>query len=312
LPRLARLTLLLGLLTRVPFGYGQATTQNVNSDAVPMRPQHPALGGWPKVILNVVVQGTKQLVAQDTASALQIMEDRTPQTLETISGPGSPVSLCVQIDISASMANRRNEIRDAASSLVENLPPGSEVMISVFAEKSYLPRPFTPAATIDLSFLDRLKFSHRTALNDSVTISEPYFVYFAHYPRRAYVLITDGYDNASAHGIGDVMRSALSPGAPIIYVLKLFDPSAGSQPDRPSFTQFLSPVRAHIVFSGEPHATREQVAEITSWIDNQYALTYTSTLNARDKRLHKIEIKMPQADKRVKVETLEGYYIPGS
>jgi hypothetical protein len=210
------------------------------------------------------------------------------------------------------MANRRNEVRDAAISLVKNLPPGSEVMISVFAEKSYLAKPFTPAETIDLSFLNRLKFDHHTALGDSLTVSEPYIIQFAHNARRAIVLITDGRDNASSHGVTDVRRAMLSPGSPFPYVLALVDLYAATPQTGLRVDELLSPARAHVIRSAEPGWTLKDANEISNCIASQYALTYTSTLKTRDNRLHKIEIKMPQADKRVKVETLEGYYIPAS
>ena len=112
-----------------------------------MSPQHPVLGGWPEVILNVLVEGKNSLAVPSDGSSFQLFEDNHPQQVQELAGPGSPVSLCIQIDISSSMANRRTEIRDSAIALAKNLPPGSEVMISVFAEKSYLARPFTPAET---------------------------------------------------------------------------------------------------------------------------------------------------------------------
>jgi hypothetical protein len=314
MPRYARLTFLIAFLVSYLPGYGQTTSvaQDANS-AAPAGSFAPVSDGWPKVILNVLVDSKSTGAVPNPASSFQILEDRTPQRVEDISGPGSPVSLCLQIDISGSMLSRRNEVRDAAISLVKNLPPGSEVMVSVFAEKSYLAAPFTPAATIDLSFLNRLKFGHRTALDDSITISEPYFVHFARYPRRAYVLISDGYDNASAHGFGDVMRSVLTPGGPFMYVLGMFDPYAAiPQPDRPRIGLLLSSARARIFMASEPSGSLKGAAAISNCIATQYALTYTSTLNTRANRLHKIEVKVPSADGHLKVESLPGYYIPAS
>ena len=160
--------------------------------------------------------------------------------------------------------------------------------------------------------MDRLKFDHHTALGDSITVSEPYIIHFAHNARRAIVMITDGRDNASSHGVPDVRRAMLSPGSPFAYVLALVDLYAATPQTGLRIDEFLSPARAHVVRSAEPSWTLKGANEISSCIASQYALTYTSALNTRDNRLHKIEIKMPQADKRDKIETLEGYYIPSS
>jgi von Willebrand factor type A domain len=310
LPRLVKLTILLALVASVPFGYGQATTQNADLSAPATHSAPPISAEWPKVTLNLLIDGKGHL-----GSTFQVLEDHAPQRVVALVGPGSPVSLCIQIDISGSMAGRVNEIRDAAVLLVKNLPPGSEVMVVFFADKPVMASPFTPASALDPHMFENLEFGHRTALYDSIVTAEQSFVHSAHYPRRAFVLITDGRENGSSHGYNDALRSMLMPGSPFVYVLGIVHPFAAT-PDvnqrPPRFGDLLSSSRAHILNAPEADEVLDGAAVISGCIAAQYALTYTSTSSIRDKRLHKIEVKFPQADTQVKVESLPGYYIPGT
>jgi hypothetical protein len=263
------------------------------------------------VILNVLVDVKKGATVTATVSPLEIVvEDGAPQKIESIAGPGTPVSLCLLIDVSGSMKTKQSEVRDAAAALVKSLPQGSEVMVSTFAEKLSLVLPFTPATEVDLSIFGRLQHGVRTALNDAMVITEPYFVHLARFPRRALVLITDGGDNASRHGASDAIRSMEMPSSPFAYVLEIVDPEAPTPEERMSAADSFSSAGAFIVKFSVAKDLPKGATEISQCIDRQYALSYRSALAAPDKRLHKIEVRLSEPDPRIKIESLPGYYIP--
>ena len=205
--------------------------------------------------------------------------------------------------------SKSEQIAGAAKELVKSLPPGSEVMVSVFADEAYIAAPFTPAEAIDLSLFDHLNYGHRTAFGDSIVITEPYFVQFARYPRRAVVMITDGEDNFSKHRKVEAIRSMEMPSSPFVYVLGLFDPYAPTPEERWSFTNYFPSNGVRIVSVPDLHEILTGVTEISQCIDRQYALSYRSALTAPDKRLHKIEVRLSEPDPRIKIESLPGYYI---
>jgi hypothetical protein len=309
LAKACEITILLALVASCPCAYGQPATQKADPRAVSTNPETTVAGEWPRVTLNVLVDRKGPGTVPAVGAAFQVLEDRTPQQSSVVSGPGTPVSLCIQVDISGSMQEHRDQIHDAAVALLNGLPPGSEVMVVFFAEKSFLALPFTPVSAVAPHVFENLKFAHRTALYDSIVITERYFVNFAHYPRRAFVLITDGHENASSHSYSDAWSSMLMPGSPFVYVLGIFDPYA-PQVER-NGQHLLASSNARIIEAPDGSQVLKRAGEICRYIDSQYALSYTS-LSSRDKRLHKIEVKIPQAEIQVKVESLPGYYIPGT
>lgn len=292
-------------------GFSLAREQGLAPDAgaqpIPANPVAAKAFAWPQVIVNLLlVDSKKGMTAPVPVSSFEVAEDGRPQKIESIAGPGTPASLCLVIDLSGSMKTKKDAAVRAAKELIEALPPGSEVAVTVFAEMAYLVAPFTPAATFDLSLFDHLEAIHRTALNDAVVFSEQYFTEFARYPRRALVLITDGGDNVSRHHVRDTARFMQMPGSPFAYLLAIVDPFAPT-PEERAGTVYLPFV---IAKAAVPENLVKGAAAISKCIDSQYAFTYRSALTAQDKHLHKIVMKLAEPDPHIKIESLPGYYIP--
>lgn len=305
--KLACVVLSFALIAGFSLARGQTAAPDVGAQAIPTDlAAAKAAFAWPHLIVNLLVDSKKGVPAPVPVSSLEIAEDGTPQRIDSIAGPGMPVSLCLMIDISGSMQTKMDVAVRAAKELIEHLPPGSEVAVTAFADKAYLAAPFTPAAAFDLSLFERLKPMHRTARNDAVVLSEQYFAQFARNPRRALVLITDGDDNVSHHGVGDAARSMQMPSSPFAYLLVIIDPNAPT-PDERMGTVYLPFV---IVKAAVLENLVKGAAEISQCIDSQYALTYRSALTVHDKHLHKLKVRLAEPDPLVKIESPPGYYIP--
>ena len=308
MPKVANVALFSILIAGFSFARGQTTHPDANVSAVAAVSAPAAPADWPQVVFNVLIDTKKGVMYRIPVSSLEITEDGLPQKIESIAGSGSPVSLCLLIDVSGSMTSKQSEVRYAAAALVKSLPAGSEVMVSTFAEKSNLVLRFTPAAEVDPAVFARLQYGHRTALEDALVNTEPYFVRFASYPRRALVLITDRGENASKDHTGDEKHAMEMVGSPFAYVLEIIDPYAPvPEEDLAAMNHF--PLGTHFaeMYGNEKMAVR--AAEIAECIDRQYALSYRSALTAPDKRLHKIEVRLSDPDPRIKIESLPGYYI---
>lgn len=285
---------------------GQGLAPDTGAQPIPAYSQAAKAFAWPQVIVNLLVDSKKGMTAPVHVLSLEIAEDGRPQKIESIAGPETPVSLCLVIDLSGSMKTKKDVAASAAKELIEHLPPGSEVAVTAFAQMAYLAAPFTPAAAFDLGLFDHLEPMHRTALRDAVVFSEQYFAHFARNPRRALVLITDGGDNVSHHGVGDAARSMQMPTSPFAYLLVIVDPFAPTPEERMG-TVYLPFV---IVKSAVLENVTKGAAEISRCIDGQYAFTYRSALTVHDKHLHKIKVRLAEPDPLVKIESPPGYYIP--
>jgi Ca-activated chloride channel family protein len=269
--------------------------------------------GWPTVTLNVLVEDKKeQPITGELTPDFQVQEDTVKQTVQSIAGPGEPVSLGILFDISGSMEKNRALVRDAAAALVKHLPPQSEVMVSVFAEKAVVVVPFSPVTAIDLTLFGRWKYAHHTALNDAVIETMPQFVRTARYPRRALVVITDGEEDRSRHGGRAFLQSTEIPGAPYVYVLLIADPYAPDLQEVQRFADFgwSNGTRAVHVSGESSHEVLAGANEITVCIASQYAITYTTAETLRDKRLRKVVIGWPEAGRGMKIMSLKEYMVP--
>lgn len=283
--------------------YGQSTGDAASSPAVQAY-------RWPKVVFNFLAEPKKDRAGSISSSELTLLEDGRPQTVQSIAGPGSPVSLCILLDISGSMTSKAKYAHDAALALVQHLPAGSEVMVVTFAEESYLTVPMTPVASFDPHALDHLSVGHRTALYDSLITSEEFFAQYTHFPRRALVLIGDGGNSRSQHGFGDAKRAVQTAGGPFVYVLGSFDPYAAT-PEERQVPLDLESMHALMIRESDLQDLPKRAEEIARLIDSQYAFTYTSSRAIGDKRFHKLEIKLPASNRDAKIESLPGFFIPG-
>jgi len=267
---------------------------------------------WPRVTLNVLVEDKNEKpVTAEVTPDFQVRENTVPQTVQSVAGPSEPVSLGILFDISGSMVKNRVLVRDAASALVKHLPPQSEVMVAVFAEKAEAVVPFAPVTAIDPALFGRWKYAHRTALIDAIIDTMPQFVRAARYPRRALVVITDGGNNTSKHGDSAATKSIEIPGAPYVYVLEIPDPYAPTQQEREG-ADYLWPngVRTVIVTGESSHEVLAGANKITVCISSQYAITYTTAETVRGDRPRKIVVDWSEAGRGMKAKSLKEYRVP--
>ena len=302
------------LVARVLIGFviclnpvqGQSGTSNLGTAST-----NGTTGRWPNVIVNFLVDGRGHAPPrQVTASSLRVLDDGVEQKIQAFSGPGGPVSLCIEIDVSGSMKSNHDNVADAAKQLVKNLPPGSEVMVVAFNKKPSLVAPFTPANDFDLTLFDRMHSLWRTALDDSTIFAEQYFVQHARYRLRALVLISDGGENASKQSFGATIRAMEAPGSPLVYGIQVVPPDPATPAER--LAQFFrySPDGVRIFRAANSEEFARARAQVSQCIEAQSALSYTSPLASAGKRLHKVKVTIPGFEEQVRIESLPGYYVP--
>jgi len=139
-----------------------------------------------------------------------------------IAGPASaepPAIVAVTLDTSGSI---RPEIlaatRDLALSVLEALPPGSEIALFTFDDESrlVLPRSHDPEA-IRQALAGVNRAGRYTALHDAIYDASRYLAE-APPSRKAIVLITDGLDENSALKLEDGMKIAVENRIPVFAV----------------------------------------------------------------------------------------------
>jgi Ca-activated chloride channel family protein len=271
---------------------------------------------WPKIDLNILVLDRDRHPQSGLdASAFQVSENGTPQTIQTVATADAPVSLCLLIDQSGSVRTIRPAVVKAAAVLVNQLPAGSEVMLVSFADSAYVDLALTPASSVNIGQSLRPESRGGTALFDGIIATESYFLTHAHQKRRALVLFSDGGENASNRSLEEVQRFLLTPSSPVLYALGFPDESAqdsSSQSARDAGRlKTLAKMGGGIaLFARNGTDLLARAEEVSTMIRSQYVIAYNSTNAVRDGRLLKLEVRMAQANKRMEIHGLSGYFAP--
>jgi VWFA-related protein len=304
--------LLLAALGSSASAFAQPGVPRSTEPAVPGPISRPIVRGWPSVDLNVVVLNRrKQPNGPVDPSGFQITQDGVQEPISLVSTTENPVSLCFLIDNSGSTNHVRQPIRDTVIRVFKGLPPGSEAAAILFSDRAFLDLPFAPVANGDLEFLSHLEARGGTALFDALIVATDYCAAHAREKRRALVLISDGGENASKSSYEQVERRLLSPGAPTLYAL-IFPDDRGSPVnfDRQiQKTKKLTKTCGGLVLEARK---TEDLATLTdpllADLGSQYALTFNSTDQARDGRLRKLDVRLPEPGFEIHAQS--GYYAP--
>jgi VWFA-related protein len=132
-----------------------------------------------------------------TAADFRVLEDGRPQTVSAVTHERRPVSLCVVLDASGSMAFdlRRQLARLTIDTLLGGLAPGDEVSAVVFRDRVEVRQPWTRVADLTSADWGDAPVG-ATALVDGVRAGLT-LLDSARNPRHVVVVITDGFENSS-------------------------------------------------------------------------------------------------------------------
>jgi Ca-activated chloride channel family protein len=279
------------------FALGQADTQAVKD-------LH-----WPKVDLNVlVVDKSGQPPAPLDKSAIHVFEDGVERPIESMTSDDLQVSLALLIDTSGSTYGDRKTIVGVVTAVIKFLPPGSEVMAVLFADKAFIDLPFTPAAPPPLAFLDRLDSRGPTAFYEALVATENYIAAKAKNSRRALVVLSDGSDNDSTLNLAQTIRRIeQQQSAPTLYFVGTPEPRAHFDEkihSRRVIRLQTSQVGGFEIVPEKNEDAATLSTRITALIRSQYVLTFTAARAAPDERFRKLEVRVDRAN-------LEGHAVSG-
>ena len=241
------------------------------------------------------------------SSALGVSEDHIPQTIQSVAGPGTPVSLGILIDQSGSTRSLRAEIDDATVSLIKSLPPDSEAMVAAFAGESVLVLQFTSAAGFDRGMLKYPVLRGGTALFDALAATDRYFVRHARHDRRALVVIADGEDNVSEYKLDEAIRLMQTPDSPLVFALRIPQPE-GRRRDTRVLDKLTRAAGGSLFQANEERDIRPAAAKISQTISDQYALAYTSTQTTPGDHLRQLIVTVSPGGPAI--QAAPGYYPP--
>jgi Ca-activated chloride channel homolog len=154
-----------------------------------------------------VTDSEKRLVADLVESDFEIYDNGKLQTITSFDNKPLPITVIVMLDTSGSMTVALDLVKRAAEEFLMRLLPEDQGMVGAFNDKiQFLPDEFTSNRDHLIRSLKDLDFGYPTRLYDAVNQS---MAQLKGIPGRRVVLVfTDGDDNASKVGSGDVTDRA--------------------------------------------------------------------------------------------------------
>lgn len=151
----------------------------------------------------------------------EVFEGSKPQTIQHFSSEDVPVSLGIILDVSGSMADKMDRVREAVNSFCDASNPQDEFFMVVFSDEPRLAVDFT---TNPSDIKKELLFTPpkgRTSLLDAIRMGLVKMKK-ARYGKKALLVISDGGDNHSRYGEREVKGMAKESDV-MIYSIGIFD-----------------------------------------------------------------------------------------
>ena len=245
-----------------------------------------------------------------------IFEDGAEQTITTLSGEDTPLSVGLLFDTSGSMNYKLQTSRQAVTQFLKTMNPQDESFLVSFSDKATLAAGFTSNSVEIQTKVALLQPGGLTAMLDAVDTALREMKN-AKNPRKAILIVSDGGDNNSRYTppqIQDLVREADVQ----VYAMGVFEPtfSIGMSPEEVSGPRLLSQLAEQTggrAFTAvDPNDLPSIAARIGIELRNQYVLAYSPKNQERDGKFRHVEVKIaqPAGLPAIKAHWRTGYYAP--
>lgn len=258
-----------------------------------------------------VTDPNQRLVTGLSKQNFQIFEGKKQQEIRHFSSEDAPASIGIILDVSGSMGDKIDRIRDAVNQFCEDANPQDEFFLITFSDEPRLAEDFT----FDPQEIEKeLLFAQpkgRTALLDAIYMGL-HRMKDAKYGKRALVIISDGGDNHSRYSERDI-KSAAKESDVMIYAVGIFDRYVPTQEEAlgPELLAEIAEPSGGRAFALEnekelPAVVRHIGAELRT----QYVLGYRPQDAPNDGKWHKIKVtlRLPKKLAFLHARARTGYY----
>jgi Ca-activated chloride channel family protein len=177
-----------------------------------------------EVVLHASVIDDKQhIVTTLDKGDFNVYENGSPQTITSFHHEDIPVAMCIVVDNSGSMREKRQKVNAAALNLVRASNADDEVCVVNFNDEYYLDQDFTSNITKLKQGLEKIEARGGTALYDAVVASAQQLKTFAKLEKKVIFVVTDGEDNESAETLEQAVRRLQGEGGPTVYSIGILE-----------------------------------------------------------------------------------------
>jgi Ca-activated chloride channel family protein len=265
----------------------------------PGRAQEPQPKGTFKVSTNsvalyaTVTDATKRLVPDLGQEDFEVYDNGKLQTLTQFDNRPLPITVVVMLDTSGSMTLALDLVKSAAEQFLLRLLPEDQGMVGAFNDKiEFHPEGFTNSRDELVRSLKELDFGYPTRLYDAVNES---MAQLNGIPGRKVVLVfTDGDDNASKVGSGNVTDRGREEDV-MVYSIGLeneyFDGArrVRSSPDR-GLRRLSEETGGGFFLLKKTDELTSTFTRVAQELHSQYVLGFTPQV--LDGKVHKLEVRL--------------------
>jgi len=241
----------------------------------------------------------------------EVFEDKKQQTIQHFSAEDVPVSLGIILDVSGSMSDKIDRVREAVNQFCESANPEDEFFMIEFADEPRLASDFTSSSSDIEKELVFTQPKGRTSLLDAIYMGL-HKMKDAKYGKKALLIISDGGDNHSRYDERDV-KSLAKESDVMIYSIGTFDryvPTVEEMRGPSLLTELAEPTGGRAFILDNPNEMPTVAHRIGMELRTQYVLAYRPQGSLLDGKWRKIRVrlKLPRKFAFLQAHAKSGYY----
>jgi VWFA-related protein len=256
---------------------------------------------------SVVDKGGK-LLTDLPQKSFKVLENNVEQQIRMFRREDVPVSLCIVIDDSGSMRDKRSKVAAAALNLVKASNKNDEVCVVNFNDDAYLDQPFTNNIGRLEQALEKIESRGGTAMRDAVGMSIDYLKKDAKKDKKVVLIITDGDDTASTETLEKLVAKCQRSEVLVYAIGILTEEEARRAKAAKRNLALLAKESGGMAFFPKDLVEVESLAiQIANEIRNQYIITYTPSNQQLDGSYRTIRV-IATGKGNPTVRTRSGYF----
>jgi Mg-chelatase subunit ChlD len=261
------------------------------------------------VVLHLTVtDGNGKFISKLTAEDFEVLEDRVPQHVLSLSSYELPFAAAILLDTSGSMDSKMSLARAACTGFVEGIRDGDVFAIYGFGgTKVKLLQDFTEVRDAGFALWDE-DARGMTPLYDGIVEASQALGKRGE-RRKAILLVSDGADTQSKATFEKALRQAMAFDISI-YCVDLTDPTLNrtnaANPGGEAMKNFSLKTGGRFFRTPGGAALKSAFIDTVQELRNQYTLIYEPLNEKRDGKWRSIEVRPRRLN--VNVRTRQGYF----
>ena len=262
-----------------------------------------------EVVLHATVIDNKQhIVTNLDKNNFTVYEDGRPQPITSFRHEDIPVAMCIVVDNSGSMREKRQKVNAAALNLVRASNPNDEVCVVNFNDEFYLDQEFTGSINKLKEALEKIETRGGTALYDAVMATATHLRENAKLEKKVLFVVTDGDDNESQHTLESAVRSLQVENGPTVYAIGILEGEEHVRHAKRAL-QTICERTGGIAFLPKTLDEVDAISRsVAHDIRSQYTIGYKPTTPRTQGGYRAVKVDARNGHEKLTVRTKSGYY----